>query len=54
MLDRAHALSLPVTPGDVKIRRSQQGLRIDVRYVVRVAVPGYTVDLHFDPGAGSR
>lgn len=54
VLDRAHALNLPVTPGDVKILRSQQGLRIDVRYVVRVAVPGYTVDLHFDPGAGSR
>ena len=47
VLERAHALNLPVMPGDVRILRSQQGLRIDVRYVVRVAVPGYTVDLHF-------
>jgi hypothetical protein len=25
-----------------------------VRYFVRVSLPGYTVDLHFYPGAGSR
>jgi hypothetical protein len=29
-------------------------VRIDVRYFVRVTLPGYTVDLHFYPGAGSR
>jgi len=38
----------------VQIVRSQGGLRIDVRYFVRVTLPGYTVDLHFYPGAGSR
>ena len=54
VLDRAHALDLPVTPGDVKILRSQHGVRIDVRYVVHVAMPGYSVDLHFYPSAGSR
>lgn len=52
LLAKAQALELPVKPGDVKILRSSDGLRIDVRYVVRVTVPGYTVDLHFDPGAG--
>ena len=31
-----------------------EGLRIDVRYVVRVDLPVYTVDLHFHPGAGAR
>jgi len=25
-----------------------------VRYAVRVTLPGYPVDLHFYPGAGSR
>jgi hypothetical protein len=29
-------------------------MRIDVRYQVRVDLPGYTVNLHFYPGAGSR
>ena len=54
VLDRAHALDLPVKPGDIKILRSGRGLRIDIRYIVRVTVPGYTVDLHFYPSAGSQ
>ena len=54
VLQQAHALDLPVQPGDVRIVRSGDVLRIDVRYIVRVDLPGYTVDLHFYPGAGSR
>ena len=54
VLERARALELPVAPGNVKIVRSPGNVRIDVRYVVRVDLPGYTVDLHFYPGAGSR
>ena len=38
----------------VGIKRSAKGVRIDVRYIVRVDFPLYTVDLHFYPGAGSR
>lgn len=54
VLERARGLNLPVLPGDVTIQRSSDRVRIDVRYVVRVDAPGYTVDLHFYPGAGSR
>ena len=54
VLDRAHQLDLPVKEDNVHIIRSREGVRIDVRYFVRVALPGYTVDLHFYPGAGSR
>lgn len=54
VLERARALELPVLPGDVSIERSSDRVRIEVRYVVRVNAPGYTVDLHFYPGAGSR
>ncbi len=54
VVDEAHRLQLPVTADDVHISRSQQGLRVDVRYFVRVDLPGYTVNLHFYPGAGSR
>lgn len=54
VLDKAHELGLPVRAGDVKIAHSPDGMRIDVRYQVRVDLPGYTVNLHFYPGAGSR
>ena len=53
VLEHAAALDLPVKAGDVHIKRSAGGLRIDVRYVVPVNLPGYTVLLHFSPGAGS-
>jgi len=54
VLDKAHELSLPVAADNVQIRRSANTLQIDVRYFVRVDLPGYTVDLHFYPGAGSH
>lgn len=54
VLDKANELNLPVAAGNVHIRRSADRLQIDVRYFVRVDLPGYTVDLHFYPGAGSR
>ena len=54
VLEEAHALNLPVQPGNVQIVRRNGNIRIDVRYIVRVDLPGYTVDLHFYPGAGSR
>ena len=54
VLNRARELDLPVKADNVHIIRSPEGLRIDVRYFVRVTLPGYTVDLHFYPGAGSR
>jgi hypothetical protein len=55
VLDKARQLGLPVAEDNVHILHSPEGsLRIDVRYSVRVDLPGYTVALHFYPGAGSR
>ncbi len=57
VIDKARQLNLPVSAGDVHIFRSPKDAaleRIDVRYFVRVDFPGYTVNLHFYPGAGSR
>jgi hypothetical protein len=54
VLDKAHDLGLPVKEDNVHIIRSGAGMRIDVRYFVRLDLPGYTVNLHFYPGAGSR
>jgi hypothetical protein len=54
VLRKAHELDLPVKADNVRIVRSPDKLRIDVRYFVRATLPGYTVDLHFYPGAGSK
>jgi hypothetical protein len=54
VLAKAGDLDLPVKPSNIRIQHSGAGVRIDVRYVVRVDLPLYTVDLHFYPGAGSR
>jgi hypothetical protein len=57
VLDHARSLDLPVAADNIQIQRSPatgQVERIDVHYSVRVDLPGYTVSLHFYPGAGSR
>ena len=54
VLNKARELNLPVLADNVHIIRSSEGVRVDVRYFVRVTLPGYTVDLHFYPGAGSK
>lgn len=55
VVEKAHQLDLPsVAADDVHITRSANDLRIEVRYRVPVDLPGYTVMLHFYPGAGSR
>jgi hypothetical protein len=47
VLAKARSLSLPVTASDVQIIRTGAEVRIVVRYVVKVDLPGYTVELHF-------
>jgi Domain of unknown function (DUF4845) len=55
VMEKAHQLNLPsVTADDVHVIRSTSEIRIEVRYRVPVDLPGYTVMLHFYPGAGSR
>lgn len=44
---KARSLSLPVAASSVQITRPGGSVRIDVRYVVQVDLPGYTVELHF-------
>jgi hypothetical protein len=56
IVEKATELHVPVTADNVRIERSADGKlkHIDVRYFVEVDVPGYTVKLHFYPGAASQ
>jgi hypothetical protein len=54
VIDKANQLNLPVKADNVHIVHSPDKTRIEVRYFVTVTLPGYTVNLHFYPGAGSR
>ena len=54
VVEKAASLDLPVRSDNVQIKRSPEGLRIEVRYAVRVDLPGYTVKLHFYPRAGRQ
>ena len=54
VIEKARQLELPITEDEVHITHPLDGLRIDIRYFIKVDVPGYTVNLHFYPGAGSR
>jgi hypothetical protein len=56
VLNEAYRLGLPVKADGVQILRSPDGRveRVEVRYFVRMDLPGYTVNLHFYPGVGSQ
>jgi len=54
VLTRAADLDLPVVADNVHILRSADSIHIEVRYMVRVNLQLYTVDLNFYPGAGSQ
>ena len=56
VLNEAYRLGIPVKAGGVQIFRTPEGRveRVEVRYSVRMDLPGYTVSLHFYPGVGSQ
>jgi len=45
-------LGLDVRAAHVRVRRTDYGVRLEVRYPVRVDAAFYTVDLHFRAKAG--
>lgn len=55
---KAQDLEIPITKDDIKVQRSgNQGsgsVNIQVAYTVHVNLPGYPLDLHFDPSSRSR
>jgi hypothetical protein len=47
ILEKGQTLGLDIAPDHLQIRRSPGVGPAEVRYVVRVSLPLYTVDLHF-------
>ena len=47
ILNKSLSLGLDITPEHIQIRRPPDGGPTVVRYVIRVTMPLYTVDLHF-------
>lgn len=47
VLDRGRSLGLDISPNQLQIRRLPASTGVQVRYVVRVSLPLYSVDLHF-------
>ncbi len=52
VVDRVARLGLAIRPEQVRLHRSGERLRIEVRYAVPIDLPFYTVDLHFRASAG--
>ncbi|MBM3745187.1 MAG: hypothetical protein FJW34_05270 [Acidobacteria bacterium] len=52
VVNRAAGLGLRVEDGQVRVRRTAAGVRLEVRYTVPVDVAVYTVDLHFRAATG--
>ena len=47
ILDKGRSLGLDIAPDHLQIRHDAANGHTDVRYVVRISFPLYTVDLHF-------
>ena len=52
ILNKSRSLGLDITPERVQIRRPPGGGQTGVRYVIRVTMLLYTVDLHFSSTIG--
>jgi hypothetical protein len=51
VLNEASRLELPVRSEDVRVKRAQNRIEIEVLYVVPISLPLYVVDLHVRPRA---
>lgn len=51
---KARSLGIALNPDQVRVDRTSGHLHVDARYVVRVDVSVYTVDLHFRASSGAK
>jgi hypothetical protein len=52
--NEAARLGIPVGSDQIRVSKREQGVYLEARYIVRVDLYLYTVDLHFRPSAGVR
>lgn len=53
ILNEASRLGIPIRSDHISILATSERLRVETRYIVRVDLAFYSVDLHFRPIAGS-
>ena len=55
---KAQELEIPLNRDDIKVQRrgsnGMGGLTIQAPYIVHVSLPGYPMDLHFDPSTENK
>ncbi len=55
---KAQDLEIPVTKDDIKVQRSgtmgNGSLTIETQYTVHLNLPGYPLDLHFNPSSRNK
>ncbi|MCI0353515.1 MAG: DUF4845 domain-containing protein [Acidobacteria bacterium] len=51
---KAVEYSVPLTADQINVQRSGNEVQISARYTIHVDLPGYPLDLKFEPGTKSR
>lgn len=51
---KAASLGVAIRPEEVRVDMTSGQFRVEVRYIVRVDLPAYTVDLHFRAHSRAR
>ncbi len=51
---KANEFSVPLTADQINVQRSGSEVQISARYTVHVDIPGYPVDLKFEPGTKTK
>lgn len=50
----AHRLELPVKDGDIQVTHPGGKLAVEIKYIVEITFPIYSVDLHFHTTASGK
>ena len=54
LIRKGKEYDIPLTPQDVHVVKEASAISIDIKYTIRVELPGKTVDLSFNPTAGNK
>ena len=54
LIRKGKEYDIPLTPQDVQVVKEASAVSIDIKYTIRVELPGKIVDLSFNPAAGNK